>query len=174
MNKKTMTIIIVVLILILLLSIGVSVWAIWFRDSGAALITPDYPPQDTEGNQKPLEGDDGSKLESPEGGGAINVTYGTGVTVDLSESKVTLFYANPRASNQNVAILVMIDDIVVAKSDQIHPGYGVDELALEEYAKKCLAVGGYDGELVIRAYHPESGEKAMVDTKGIITVTVTE
>ena len=173
-SKKQLVIISSVLAVILVLAIGITVWALFFRDDGTQPITPDYPPQGTEQNQKPLEGDDGNKIESPEGGGAINVTYGTAVTVDLSENKVTLLYANPQASNQNVAILIMIDDLVVAKSEQITPGYGVDTLSLEEYAKERLAVGGYNGELVIRAYNPETGEKAMVDTKGEITITVVE
>lgn len=173
-SKKQLTIIVSVFALILILAIGVTVWALFFRESGAPPITPDYPPQGTEQNQKPLEGDEGDKIESPSGGGAINVTYGTNVTVDLSENNVTLLYANPKASNQNVAILIMIDDLVVAKSEQISPGYGVDTLNLEKYAKERLAVGGYNGELVIRAYDPVTGEKAMVDTKGEITVTVVE
>ena len=157
----------------IVLCMAVTIWALFFRE-GSKPITPDYPPQGTEQNQKPLEGDEGEKIESPSGGGAINVTYGTSVTVDLSDNKVTLLYANPQASNQNVAILIMIDDLVVAKSEQITPGYGVDTLTLEEYAKERLTVGGYDGELVIRAYDPETGEKAMVDTKGEITITVVE
>ncbi len=157
----------------IVLCMAVTIWALFFRE-GSKPITPDYPPQGTEQNQKPLEGDEGEKIESPSGGGAINVTYGTSVTVDLSDNKVTLLYANPQASNQNVAILIMIDDLVVAKSEQITPGYGVDTLTLEEYAKERLAVGGYNGELVIRAYNPETGEKAMVDTKGEITITVVE
>lgn len=170
-NRKWL---IILLVLLLLICIGVTLWALFFRDSGTSPITPDYPPQGTEQNQKPLEGDEGDKLDSPEGGGAINVTYRTNVTVDLSDNKVTLLYANPKASNQNVAILIMIDDLVVAKSEHITPGYGVDTLNLEEYAKERLAVGGYDGELVIRAYDPVTGEKAMVDTKGEVTITVTE
>lgn len=173
-SKKQLTIIASVLALVLILAIGVTIWALFFRDSGTPPITPDYPPQGTEQNQKPLEGDEGEQIDSPEGGGAINVTYRTNVTVDLSDNKVTLLYANPQASNQNVAILIMIDDLVVAKSDQITPGHGVDTLSLEEYAKERLTVGGYDGELVIRAYDPETGEKAMVDTKGEITITVVE
>ena len=173
-SKKQLAIIASVLALVLILAIGITIWALFFRDSGTPPITPDYPPQGTEQNQKPLEGDEGEKIESPSGGGAINVTYGTSVTVDLSDNKVTLLYANPQASNQNVAILIMIDDLVVAKSEQITPGYGVDTLTLEEYAKERLAVGGYNGELVIRAYNPETGEKAMVDTKGEITITVVE
>ena len=157
----------------IVLCMAVTIWALFFRE-GSKPITPDYPPQGTEQNQKPLEGDEGEKIESPSGGGAINVTYGTSVTVDLSDNTVTLLYAHPQASNQNVAILIMIDDLVVAKSEQITPGYGVDTLTLEEYAKERLAVGGYNGELVIRAYNPETGEKAMVDTKGEITITVVE
>ena len=157
----------------IVLCMAVTIWALFFRE-GSKPITPDYPPQGTEQNQKPLEGDEGEKIESPSGGGAINVTYGTSVTVDLSDNKVTLLYANPQASNQNVAILIMIDELVIAKSEQITPGYGVDTLTLEEYAKERLAVGGYNGELVIRAYDPETGEKAMVDTKGEITITVVE
>ena len=157
----------------IVLCMAVTIWALFFRE-GSKPITPDYPPQGTEQNQKPLEGDEGEKIESPSGGGAINVTYGTSVTVDLSDNKVTLLYANPQASNQNVAILIMIDELVIAKSEQITPGYGVDTLTLEEYAKERLAVGGYNGEMVIRAYDPETGEKAMVDTKGEITITVVE
>lgn len=163
---------ILLLVFVMILCIGVTVWALFFRNGGAEPITPDYPPQGTEENQKPLEGDEGDKLESPEGGGAINVTYSTSVTVDLSDGTVTLLYANPQASNQNVAILIQIDDLIIAKSDQITPGYGVDTLPLDEYAKERLQAGGYDGEIVIRAYDPETGEKAMVDTKGEVTITV--
>ena len=153
----------------IVLCMAVTIWALFFRE-GSKPITPDWY-EDVNANGA---FDEGEKIESPSGGGAINVTYGTSVTVDLSDNKVTLLYANPQASNQNVAILIMIDDLVVAKSEQITPGYGVDTLTLEEYAKERLAVGGYNGELVIRAYNPETGEKAMVDTKGEITITVVE
>ena len=173
-TKKQLAIIVAVLALALTASIAVTVWVLFSRDNVGAPITPDYPPQSTEPNQKPLEGDGGEKMESPKGGGAINVTYTTNVKVDLSENKVTLLYANPQASNQNVAILIMIDDLVVAKSDLITPGHGVDTLTLEKHAKERLAEGGYDGELVIRAYNPETNEKAMVDAKGKVEITVVE
>ena len=157
----------------IVLCMGVTMWALFFRDGGQP-ISPDYPPQGTEANQKPLEGDESEKMESPQGGGSINVTYNVNATVDLSEKTVSLLYANPQASNQDVAILIMIDELVVAKSDLISPGNGVDTLILDEYAAGKLSVGGYDAELVIRAYDPESGEKAMVDTKGQLSLTVVE
>lgn len=173
-TKTQLAIIITVLALVLIASVATTVWVVFFRDDGGTPITPDYPPQGTEQNQKPLEGDDSNKIESPEGGGAINVTYQTSVKVDLSENKVTLLYANPQASNQNVAILIMIGDLVVAKSDLITPGHGVDTLTLEKQAKERLMVGGYDGELVVRAYDPETNEKAMVDAKGKVKITIVE
>lgn len=170
-NRKWLIILLIIGIVVCLLVAG---WALFFRE-GPAPLTPDYPPQGTEENQTPIDGDNGDKLDSPEGGGAISVTYGTAVTVDLSDETVTLYYANPQASNQNVAILIMLDgdeELVVAKSELINPGNQVTQLALDEYAKTRLQAGGYNATLVIRAYDPESGEKAMVDTKGEITLTV--
>ena len=173
MGKKANKWLVPVLCILIVLCMAVTVWALFFRDGGSP-ITPDYPPQGTEENQKPLEGDESEKMESPQGGSSINVTYSVNATVDLSEGTVSLLYANPQASNQDVAILIMIDDLVVAKSDLINPGNGVDTLILEEYAKGKLQAGGYDAELVIRAYDPETGEKAMVDTKGQLTLTVVD
>lgn len=171
-EKKKRNIIIIILIILILLCLSVTVWALFFRDSGGDIITPDYPPQGTEQNQKPIEDDNSEKLESPEGGGAINVTYGTDATASIKEGTVSVYYANPKASNQNVAILITIDDLVVAKSDLITPGNMVTELKFEENAKSKLTEGGYNAQLVVRAYDPSSGEKAMIDTKGEITLTV--
>lgn len=137
-------------------------------------ISPDYPPRETEENQKPLEGDVDSKLDASSGGGALNVTYSEDASVDLSEHRVELLYANPKVSRQNVAILIRIDDLVVARSGLITPGHGVEMLDLEPDAVDRLLVGGYDGEIVVSVYHPETGEKAMVDIVGQVTVTVRE
>ena len=50
----------------------------------------------------------------------------------------------------------------------------VTSLPLVDGAEKKLAVGGYNAEIIIYCYHPETGEKAMVDTKGSVVVTVVE
>ena len=171
-KEKNLKWLIIILSVGIVICTGVTIWAVFFR--GGDDISPDYPPQGIESNQTPIDGDDSGKLESPEGGGAINVTYGTAATVDLSEKTVTIYYANPNASNQNVSILIMVNDLVVAKSDLITPGNQVSKLELQTDAASNLQVGGYNAELVVRAYDPESGEKAMVDTKGELTLTVTE
>ena len=171
-KEKNLKWLIIILSVGIVICTGVTIWAVFFR--GGDDISPDYPPQGIESNQTPIDGDDSGKLESPEGGGAINVTYGTAATVDLSDKTVTFYYANPNASNQNVSILIMVNDLVVAKSDLITPGNQVSKLELQKEAASRLQVGGYNAELVVRAYDPESGEKAMVDTKGELTLTVTE
>lgn len=171
-KEKNLKWLIIILSVGIVICTGVTIWAVFFR--GGDDISPDYPPQGIESNQTPIDGDDSGKLESPEGGGAINVTYGTAAKVDLSEKTVTVYYANPNASNQNVSILIMVNDLVVATSDLITPGNQVSKLELQKDAASKLQVGGYDAELVVRAYDPDSGEKAMVDTKGELTLTVTE
>ena len=106
--------------------------------------------------------------------GGIYNSYACLLYTSLSEKTVTFYYANPNASNQNVSILIMVNDLVVAKSDLITPGNQVSKLELQKDAASKLQVGGYNAELVVRAYDPDSGEKAMVDTKGELTLTVTE
>ncbi len=172
-SNKPKWIIIAVLLLLLLVIVAVIIWAIFFRTPDIPL-PPDYPPQETDGNQQPIPNDQGGKLESPTGGGAVNVTYESVVTVDLSDKTVTLSYANPSMSNQNVAIAIVIDDLTVARSALITPGNMIKSLTLEDKAAKKLSVGGYDAEIIIYCYHPETGEKAMVDTRGEVTVYVTE
>lgn len=168
-RRKRIIKIMILIIIILLLITSCTV----FMRYGTPL-TPDYPPQGIEENQTPLDGDESDKMLSPDGGGAINVTYALDATVSLSQKTVTLYYANPYASNQNVALLILIDDLVVAKTDMITPGHKVTVLPLENYARTKLMEGGYDAELVVRAYDPDSGEKAMIDTKGQLKLTVVE
>ena len=136
------------------------------------ILPPDYPPQNSDPNQIPIPDDEGGKLESPTGGGAVNVTYSQTVTVTRSDRKATLYYANPSRSNQNVAIAIVIGDVVVVRSALITPGNMITELTLEDNVANTLSVGGYDAELIVYCYHPETGEKAMVDTKAMITVQV--
>ena len=177
MNKYKPTsyrnnIIVSVLCILLLLSISVTLWAIFLRGRPEPL-SPDYYPQETEPNQRPI-GSDGDKLESPDGGGAINVTYSTQILVDLSDAAVTLMYANPVASNQNVAIYIEIGELIITRSDLILPGYAVELLELDKYAAQRLVAGVYNAEIVIKAYDTQSGEKAMVDARGTVVVTVVE
>ena len=172
-TKKQLFVITIILAVLLVVAVCVSIWALFFRDGGTP-IPPDYPPMETEKNQKPLEDDISDKLDSSTGGGAVNVTYNVNATAYLSEGRISLLYANPRASNQNVALTVMVGGVVVARSQLITPGHAVEELELDEAAAGILSAGRYDAELLISAYAPSSGEKAMVDMRGRVNLTVVE
>ena len=172
MNPKINRMITFLFVALLFISCGV--FLVSKRQNQEPKLDPDYPSRETEKNQLHLEDDEGDKLDHSSGGGAINVTYSENVTVDQSNHSVELFYANPQVSNQNVAIMIRIDDLLVARSGLITPGHGIETLDLEPGAGDRLQVGGYDGEIVISVYHPETGEKVMVDIVGKITVTVQE
>ena len=172
MNKNNL-LIIIALSVVLVIAICVSIWAIVFRE-GEDMLPPDYPPQDTDDNQTPIPDDQGGQIQTPAGGGAVNITYAEEVIIDLSDNKASLYYANPSRSNQNVAIAIVIGKNVIIKSELITPGNMVTSLPLVGGAAEKLAVGGYDAEIIIYCYHPETGEKAMVDTKGSVIVTVVE
>ena len=155
----------------IVICIGVTIWALFFRQSGEALV-PDYAPQETEQNARPIEGDDGAKLDAPEGGGAISLEYDSHVTVDLSDGKAYLSYANPGKSPQDIVLRIEIQDTAVIQSGTIRPSNQVSELELLDGAADKLREGVYDAVFRILSYDPVTGEKAMVDTLAEITVTV--
>ena len=172
MNKKT-TILIAVLALITLIAISLMVWAIWFRDP--VIIPPDYntDPEDT--NRIPLDSEGGDKLETPEGGGAVGIIYTKdGISVDLSDKKISLLFGNPSRSNMDMIIQVVVRNQLIAQSGRLVPGYKLQTLDLANGAEKKLVPGTYDAKYIVYYYDPESGEKAILNTEIPITIQVKE
>ena len=171
-NKKK-RLLILLLLLITITAVGVSVWAIWFRDS-APILAPDYAPQQLEENAEPIGDDGDEKLSQPEGGGAVGLTYAKEISISLSDKSATLLFANPTKSNQDMVFQLVIDDVVILQSGRLEPGNRVTTLNLLDGAEKRLDAGGYNGKFVVLYYDCASGEKAMVNTEIPVTVTVTE
>ncbi len=179
MSKKNNKILIIVLILITLIALSVTVWALFFRDTGKGddnqiTLSPDYAPIDKESNAEVISGDDESKLTSPEGGGAVSLIYQKSVNVDLSDKKASLLFGNPKKSNQNMIVQLVVQDEVLIQSGLIVPGNRVTTLELLDGKETILKEGGYDGKLVVLYYDPVSGEKAVLNTEIPVTVTVSE
>lgn len=170
-NKKKW--LLLLLLLITIVAVGVSIWAIWFRGSGAVL-APDYAPKETEQNAQPIGDDNDEKLEQPENGGAVSLTYAREVAVSRSAKTASLLFANPTKSNQDMVLQLVIDDVVIFQSGLLTPGNRVTTLNLLDGAEKRLADGGYDGKFVVLYYNRASDERAMVNTEIPVSVTVTE
>ncbi|MCD8013401.1 MAG: hypothetical protein LUG99_09525 [Lachnospiraceae bacterium] len=164
--------IILLLLLITLIAVGITIWAVFFRDTKTTL-TPDYAPQETEEYAEPIGDDDDEKLEVSEGGGAVSLSYSTEVTIDLSEETASLYFANPSKSTQDMVLQLVIQDTVVIQSGLLTPGNQVSTLSLLDGAADILEEGGYDGEFIVLYYDPDSGEKAVVNTEIPVTITVT-
>lgn len=155
-------------------AVGVSIWALFFRDTRPPL-APDYAPQETEQNATPIEGDtSGEKLETPQGGGAVSLTYSKKVDIDISDQKAALLFANPSRSTQDMVLQLVIQDTAVIRSGRLMPGSQVTTLDLIKGAEKQLSPGGYEGKFVVLYYNRETGEKAMVNTEIPVTIAVTE
>lgn len=162
------------LILGMIACICVTVWAVFFRDTGQKNLVPDYAPQQAEPNAEPLS-DSGDKLDVPEGGGGISLEYESAVTISLSDKTAYLTYKHPDSSTQDIVLCIEIDGEMIARSGTIAPGNQLKKLSLHEDAEKKLSEGTYtDADFRILSYDPETGEKAMVDTVVSVTVTVEE
>lgn len=171
-NGKT-KLLILLLLLITLAAVCITLWALFFRNTGTEL-SPDYAPQQEEQNARDIGDDDGTKLKAPEGGGAVGLTYSADVTIDLSEKQASLLFQNPSRSTSDMVVQIVIQDEIVAQSGKLVPGKEITTLDLLDDAAKKLAAGGYDAKFVILMYDPDSGEKAMLNSEAAITVTVIE
>ena len=170
---KKQRLIIIILIIFLVITIGISIWAIFLKKAKSVL-PPDYAPRQTEENAEPfLEDSDGNKLQQQAGGGAVSMTYSKDVTINLSDKIVTLMFANPNKSNQDMVIQVTIQDTIVAESGLLVPGYKVTELNLLDNIE--LSGGGkYEGNIEVMFYQEDTGEKAMLSTKIPVTINIVE
>lgn len=171
-NKKSKSnLLILILLIITVIAICVTVWALFFRDTGPVL-APDYAPQEEEQNAETIPGDTGEKLDNPEGGGSVSLTYSREVSIDLSDKTATLLFANPGKSNQDMVLQIVIQDTVIVQSGTLKPGNQVTALDLLDGAAKKLSAGTYEGNFNVLYYNPETGEKAIVNTEIPITITV--
>ena len=171
-TEKWKQIVIIILILLLLLMISITVWALFFRDTSPVL-APDYAPQETEENAEIIDDDtDGDKLEQPQGGGAVSLTYSKEATIDLSENIAKILFANPYKSNQDMMIQIVIQDTVIVQSGRLTPGHQVTKLELFDKVK--LSEGVYEGKFVVLYYQKDTGEKAMINTEIPLTIKVEE
>lgn len=173
-KRKKTWILILLLGLVTAIAIGVTVWALFFRQPEVSVLAPDYAPQEIEQNAEDM-GDSGKdKLDAPAGGGSVNLTFQDKVTIDLSDNIATLYYGNPYESTQDVLLQIVIQDTLIAQSGRLVPGTQVKTLDLEKGAIETLQPGGYNGKLVISFYNPDTGEKAMVNTEAPVEITVVE
>ena len=136
------------------------------------ILAPDYAPRETEALAQTIPNDNGEKMQSQEGGGSVNLTYSNEVSIDLSDERAFLMFANPGKSNQDMVLQIVIRDEVIVQSGTIQPGQQVTELNLLEGEAAKLTTGGYDGKFTILYYHPDSAEKAMVNTEIPIRIEV--
>jgi hypothetical protein len=160
-----------ILAVITVVCIGVTVWAVWFRDATPAL-APDYAPVQTEEHAEPMGDEEDEKLEQQEGGGAVSLTYSRTVDIDLSEKKATLLFGNPTRSNQDMVLQLVIRNTVIAQSGRLLPGNQVKTLELLDSAR--LAEGTYEGKFVVLYYQQDTGEKAIVNTEIPLEIHVSE
>ena len=138
-------------------------------------LVPDYPPQEADPNQSPMENEPGGTLETEVGGTGVNITYTTTAKAYLSDSKVELYCANPSKSLQDMVITLVVDDVIICRSQRVTPGNQIKSLALDEEAKEVLAEGTYtNAQFLIGCYDPETSEKAALELAVDVDLTVVE
>lgn len=161
-----------ILLILLCVAIGIAVAVIaWHFGNDNTVLTPDYALEEEE-NAETIPNDDGEKMEKPEGGGSVSLTYAKEVDIYLGTQVADLLFANPGKSNMDMVLQIIIQDTVIAQSGTLKPGKQVLTLDLLEGAAKKLSQGVYEGKFNVLFYDPVTGERSIVNTEIPITITV--
>ncbi len=176
--NKRKKLLILLLLLLLLISITITTCTLLKgQDQDTPVLAPDYAPQEEDKNAEEIEDDNETdKMEQAENGGAVTLSYSNEVTIDLSDKKAIVSFANPFKSNQNMMIQLVIQDTVLLQSGLLKPGKLVKELDLKDGVLDdvVLTPGGYNGMFKVYFYDNETGERAVLDTELEVKITVQE
>ena len=168
-KKRRNKILIILLLVISAAAINVSIWAVWFRQTAAE--PSDYAPQQEDTNAEPIGKEEtDEKFESTGGGGAVSLIYAKEVTLDLSTKEAEVLFQNPSKSNQDMALQLVIDGKVIARSEKLPVGYKLTKLTKVDTEK--LSAGTYGGKFVVLYYSADTGEKAIINTEIPVTIAV--
>ena len=134
-------------------------------------LKPDYPVPPVDTNAETMGGDE-TKLESPEGGGAVGLIYTTTADLSLRSGAISMMFGNPMRSNQNMTVSISVQDVIIAESGLLEPGNRISTIYLNKTgAEMMVNEGVYNAKFVVEFYDALSGEKAMVNTEIPIKLT---
>lgn len=150
----------IIVVVSVVLAIIIGIWALFFRNTGPKI----------EGNAEPTGTEE--KMDQPEGGGAVNITYSNKVAIDLSDKSATLMFENPGRSNQAMSVQVIIKDNVVVESGVLKPGNKVSKLDMKDDMK--LSEGKHEGKFNVLFYNSETGDQEIVNTTIPVEVSVSK
>lgn len=168
-RKRTCWWILAVILLLLLAALLIRHFVT--REPENTVLLPDFAPDETEAYLEEIPNDTSTKADSTNGA-SVRLTYSDEVTIDLRSETASLYFGNPRRSNQNVILRIIIQDEVIAQSALIPSGYQLKTMALLPDAASVLQTGSYRGKFAIYYYDQESDALAALNTEIPITVTV--
>lgn len=171
--QQKMKWLILLLLLITITAVCIAAWAVFYFASDLPM-PPDYAPIETEEHAQDISDDLQEKNQAEAGGGRVSLMYSDEVTVDLSEQKVQLMFANPTRSSHDVILQIVVRNRILVQSGLLVAGTKVQVLDLSEGAAEKLKIGGYDGAFVLYYYDQQTGERAIVNTEIPVHVSVRE
>ena len=169
-NKIKINWIYLVLITLIVVCVGIIVFLLMKnRDA----LTPDYAPGTIDINAI-KEDDDGEKMTTSDGGGAVSLSYSNIVYIDMEKKDIKMYFKNPSRSRESIVLELVIPqkdkEYVIAKSELLPPGYALYNMDLDTTLK--LPAGGYDGKFRITYYNEETSVKQIVNTEIEVSVEV--
>ena len=169
-EKKKVNWVYIILIILIVICVGVIIGLVLKNQH---TLTPDFAPGNIDTNAI-KEKDEGEKLSTNNGGGAVSLSYSNIVSVNSENKDIKMYFKNPSKSRESIVLEIVIkqneEDYILAKSDLLPPGYALYNMQLDKGVK--LQKGGYKGIFRITYYDEETGSKQIVNTEIEISIEV--
>ena len=169
-EKKKVNWIYIVLIILIVICVGIIIGLLLKNQQ---TLTPDFAPGNIDTNAI-KEKDDGEKLSTNNGGGAVSLSYSNIVSVNTENKDIKMYFKNPSKSRESIVLEIVIkqkdEEYVISKSELLPPGYALYNMKLNKGIK--LQKGGYNGIFRTTYYDEETGVKQIVNTEIEISIEV--
>lgn len=114
-----------------------------------------------------------SENDAKKGDVDVSLQYKGYATLLTDEKLITLDFTNPSKSKKSLSLEIVAningEDVVLAKSDRIYPGYKID--STKSTLEQDIPKGNYQGKYIIHFYN-EQDEEEIINSEIAINIYV--
>lgn len=169
-KKRRTEIMVTVMTGVSVFAFSFGIWAMWFQ--APVVVEPDYAVREMDSNATEMERSENTMLDIASGDGAATLIFERQVDIDLSHNVANFLVENPARATNNLVVEIVVKNQVIARSGAIKPGYRLTELNLTAGVGELLEPGVSDGQILVYTYDSETGERAVDNSKIIVTIIV--
>jgi hypothetical protein len=131
---------------------------------------PIFAPVPRDEDSVPIPGE----VIEPREGNHMSFQFQKDISASLSTGNATLNFKNPGYANHDVVVQLILEDVVIAESGAVSPGFQLEHLRLDFPSGAVVPTGVYDATIAMVYYEIGTHNRSMFESNFPVVLTVTE